>query len=340
MFRLQNNVPEVYPDRSRDFQMFCRLFDTSFNSVKQSIDTMDNISDTMSCDTVLLPLLKDKLGFKSSMRLGDKELRYILDAFPVIMRYKGSKRAIDYVTNLYSRIVSSISSSSPIQVTVENTNYIIEVSSEEAVVRSDLLFELLNYVLPTGYIIDYYVTKYQDEISQFYTHNELVYNTDFMLGVVSGNDVEAVYLNSNSSNVDDMTSCSLKLSDVDYVPTPHNINGGIKLQKEGNTDYKLQYDATTQTLKFYVNDEATHYLVLSTDVYGGSGIRAVPFENTEDIYITRWSTEEKNGTLVYHSGNLYIGSKQRTSELVIHTNNKSEYQEMPRIVNTFYIHKD
>lgn len=176
MFRLQNNVPEVFPDKSRDFQMFCRLYDVAFNSVKQSIDSLQNATSTSLCDASLLRLLKDKLGFFTSVETDDTELRYILQAFPTIMRYKGSQKAIDYITNLYSRLISSISTASDVTVTTVNSTYTIEVSSEKPVVKSDLLFELLKYVLPTGYIVDYYVTEVENSASQFNICNELFYN--------------------------------------------------------------------------------------------------------------------------------------------------------------------
>lgn len=178
MFRVQNNVPEVYPDKSRDFQMFCRLFDVSFNSVKQSIDSIQYVTDTQSCDASLLQLLKDKLGFFSSLDLSDTELRYVLQAFPTIMRYKGSNQAIIYVTNLYSRLISSVSTSAEVRILVNNDQYQIEVSSEKAVAKSGLLLELLKYVVPTGYVIDYFVTEYHDSATQLFTTNSLLYNVE------------------------------------------------------------------------------------------------------------------------------------------------------------------
>ena len=30
MFRVENNVPDVYVQESRDFQLFCKLYDLAF----------------------------------------------------------------------------------------------------------------------------------------------------------------------------------------------------------------------------------------------------------------------------------------------------------------------
>jgi len=179
MFRVQNNVPEVYPDKSRDFQMFCRLFDVSFNSVKQSIDSLQYVTDTQACDARLLPLLKSKLGFFSNLDLSDTDIRYVLQAFPTIVRYKGSYQALVYVTNLYSRLVSSIATSEEVRILSNKEEYRIEVSSEKAVAKSELLFELLKYVLPTGYVIDYFITEYHDSATQLFTTNSLLYHVEY-----------------------------------------------------------------------------------------------------------------------------------------------------------------
>ena len=157
MFRTQNLVPEVYPDQSRDFQLFCRVFDFVFNSTKHSIDSMNRLSSTEKCDSRVLPLLRTKVGFFSDVDLNDEDLRKVLSSFPHIVKYKGSRRSIDYIVNLYSRLVSS--SGTYIDVRISNPDYIIEVFSDTPIQKTELLVDLLQYVIPTGYIVDYYRTK-------------------------------------------------------------------------------------------------------------------------------------------------------------------------------------
>ena len=156
MFRTQELVPEVYPDKSRDFQLFCRMYDVVFNSVKRSIDSMNHTSSTDSCDARLLPLLKTKLGFFSDLEVTDDELRKILAAFPHIVKYKGSSKAIQYIINLYSRLFAS--SEGSVNMHPVNSNYVIEVFSDTAIQKTEILVELLKYIVPTGYMIDYYRT--------------------------------------------------------------------------------------------------------------------------------------------------------------------------------------
>ena len=63
MFRLQNNVPEVYVDKSRDFQLFCRLYDSCFGGVKFSIDSMSRLTNAS-----ILPKRRSAALLKSAER--------------------------------------------------------------------------------------------------------------------------------------------------------------------------------------------------------------------------------------------------------------------------------
>ena len=42
MLRLENNTPSIYCQKSRDFQLFCRLYDVVNNGVKFDIDSIIN----------------------------------------------------------------------------------------------------------------------------------------------------------------------------------------------------------------------------------------------------------------------------------------------------------
>lgn len=158
MFRLQNNVPEVYVDKSRDFQLFCRMYDVVFGGVKFSIDSLQRASNTKECDESLLELLATKLGFFTRLDIDEEELRYVLQAFPTIIRYKGSARGIGYVVNLFQRL----SHSSAIQARFEITdNHQLVITFSKKPKNDRLLFELLKYILPTGYTVNYEVAEFK-----------------------------------------------------------------------------------------------------------------------------------------------------------------------------------
>lgn len=154
MFRLQNHVPDVYVQKSRDFQLFCRLLDVVQGATKYSVDSIRRISSTFECNSELLDLLKTKVGFFSSLDLSDKDLRLVIDAFPHILKNKGSIQGIQYVINLFSRInLESFES----DIKIDKDNHIIYVVSSRKFKNNELFTELINYVLPAGYIFDYNV---------------------------------------------------------------------------------------------------------------------------------------------------------------------------------------
>ena len=75
MILLENNVPPVYVDDSRDFQFFLRAYNVIFNMVKQDINTLQYITNTKECETRILPLLKTKLGFFTNYDMDNEMLR-------------------------------------------------------------------------------------------------------------------------------------------------------------------------------------------------------------------------------------------------------------------------
>ena len=104
VWRTAYNVPEVYPNESRDFQLMGRLLDCVVNSTKFNIDAIRNLSNAGDIMGSLLPLLQNKLGFFSHENFTDTELREILIAFPYLIKDKGSKRAINGAINLFVRL--------------------------------------------------------------------------------------------------------------------------------------------------------------------------------------------------------------------------------------------
>lgn len=151
MFRVEQNVPDVYVNESRDFQLYSRLYDLVFQSARFSIDSMEQVSDTMRCNDKLLPLIATKVGFFTDLNLTNKSDRQLLSAFPYIVRYKGSLKGIELVAHLFERIMNvkvevESNSDDRNRVTLKFHDYPPNVS---------LLYALLNYIRPTGLFVDY-----------------------------------------------------------------------------------------------------------------------------------------------------------------------------------------
>ena len=165
MFRVENNVPEVYVTQSRDFQLFSRLYDLVFQSSRFSIDSLEQVSDTMRCNDSLLPLIATKVGFFTESNFTTKSDRQVLAAFPYIIRYKGSLEGIHRVANLFERIMNTSVYVDASSVTTESK---VSIVFDNYAPDATLLFSLLEYIRPTGLLIDYVVTSSMS-ISSSYT---------------------------------------------------------------------------------------------------------------------------------------------------------------------------
>lgn len=198
MFRLQNHVPEVYVDKSRDFQLFCRLYDSCFSGVKFSIDSMIRLTDTKHCDSSVLELLKTKLGLFSTIDVDASELRYLLQAFPTIMRYKGSKRSVEYIKVLYTKMYSNVS----VPEVEYGADCTLKFIFSEPPKNDKLLLELLKYVLPTGYIISYDVAESKEYRTYLNTKDRLVYSSTEKDDVSTTSEIKSVDAEAIVSNFD------------------------------------------------------------------------------------------------------------------------------------------
>lgn len=150
---MQNNVPETYVNQSRDYQLLCRLYDVVMNGVKYNIDALGNITDNAHIQSNLLSLLQTKVGFFES-EVTDDKLRYLLDAFPYIMKNKGSLKGIEQVLNVYLKMNHI---NTPVQVFVNTQDCTIIVTIKSNVILDTKIIEdVMNYVIPTGYSVEYH----------------------------------------------------------------------------------------------------------------------------------------------------------------------------------------
>lgn len=156
MFRVEDNVPEVYVQESRDFQLMSRLYDLVFQSTRFSIDSMVHASDTIQCNSSLLNNLSTKIGFFSNLNVTDKELRTILSAFPHIIKHKGTMYGFNLIMNVFNKL-----SNSDLQCTYSYTSGLdannlkidphISITYDIASnINFELLLHLIEYVRPAG----------------------------------------------------------------------------------------------------------------------------------------------------------------------------------------------
>lgn len=151
--KMQDNVPETYINQSRDFQLLCRLYDVVMNGVKFNIDAVGSITDNEKIQSNLLSLLQTKVGFFEKYATDDN-LRYILDAFPYIMKNKGSLKAVEQTLNVYLKMNHI---NTPVQIFANTNNRTVQIIVKSSVVLdTKLINDVMNYILPTGYTVEYH----------------------------------------------------------------------------------------------------------------------------------------------------------------------------------------
>lgn len=167
MIRFQEKVNDYYIEKSRDFQVLCRLYDFALNAVKYNIDSMSAITDTRAAKDTVLPLIGDKFG------IYDKEAysnRYLLEALPIALKYKGSLKAVnilinafldseeifEYVTAFISKDEESAEEISEIVGRdVKPYTIVIFISDYPNMTNLHILNEYLKMVIPSGMIVEY-----------------------------------------------------------------------------------------------------------------------------------------------------------------------------------------
>lgn len=191
VFRTQEHVPDVYPRKSRDFQLMCNIFDCVQGAVKYDIDSIRDVVDTDLCNQRVLNYLQTKLGFFTDVKMTSDTQRTILKAFPYLIKNKGSRKGIEQSIQVFlktqnvsgeikvlitnKRVNNKIVQSEPSEVymdVLENV-YVVQVSMSTKELDITILDEILKYIIPAGYKIEYvfYTPFYPEE---FITNSDTI----------------------------------------------------------------------------------------------------------------------------------------------------------------------
>ena len=207
MFRVQDNVPEVYVNYSRDFQLFCRLYDVIFTGVRYSIDSMEYLTDSRRCNEETIELLQRKLGMFNSLNISAKEMSYLLDAFPYIIRNKGNIRAIEAVLRVFQRIAADPTITFSVNYSKFNENHLISIDVSGGIRYLDLIRGILNYVVPTGYGIAINEVSIDSMESTIYTKD------DVEITYQPSNQVSTIIENNKNGKLDNTVGMTGVLND-------------------------------------------------------------------------------------------------------------------------------
>lgn len=149
-FKLENNVPEYYPERSRDFQLLCRVLNVFLAaSMEQAAHVVDSW-EVEQADEKLLPLIARKLGCVEGSYFPPKILRNLCRSYPNILRWKGTERALK---ELAYAVLSANQAVSRLTIDRDQYSDIIcwhIISDAQSVGDEIYISKLLPYILPAG----------------------------------------------------------------------------------------------------------------------------------------------------------------------------------------------
>lgn len=154
MIRLQNNTPQTYYERSRDFQFIGRLYDVVLNSVKTNADIVTyGIPYSDFSPDKFLELLSRTLGFKPKHNYTHEQLLAICNVFSAVLRNKGNIQAIQLIGEAILKtegILGTIFCLMKYDAVAMRDLPVLRIIIPEKLAEIALFYDLLEYVVPAG----------------------------------------------------------------------------------------------------------------------------------------------------------------------------------------------
>lgn len=151
MFRVQRNVPEVYVNESRDFQLLSRLYDCWQGSVNYNVLSMVNALEPTTALDRVLELLATRVGFFPRVRLDANILRYIIASFPYILKNKGTSTGIREAVYAIMKAEVDPKATEEVVIKIDNYDRNVIIATQNDIYNKLALREVMRYVLPFGY---------------------------------------------------------------------------------------------------------------------------------------------------------------------------------------------
>lgn len=156
MIKMQDSVPGVYYDSSRDFQLIGHLFDLVLNAVKTDADMLFNLPFSINSDDQLLDLMLFTFGLRlDKAKYTTQQLRSVCSIAPKLMRLKGSRAAIELLCTALLRAEGSgyataegLSNSFSVEIAEDAPR--VDIYLSRTATCKDILMEILPYILPAG----------------------------------------------------------------------------------------------------------------------------------------------------------------------------------------------
>lgn len=152
MIKIQESVPSIYYNSSRDFQLIGHLFDLVLNAVKTDADLVFALPFSTNSDDQLLELMAYTFGLKLDKdRYTSKQLRNICSVAPQMMRAKGSMKAVQLLCTALMH-AEGLEDLFALKVSQNGAELTISLSANASC--KEILHEILPYILPAGMVFN------------------------------------------------------------------------------------------------------------------------------------------------------------------------------------------
>lgn len=149
MIKIQDSVPSVYYNNSRDFQLIGHLFDLVLNAIKTDADLLFNLPLSINSDDQLLELMAYTFGLRlDGAKYSSKQLRAVCSVAPQMMKAKGSIKAVQL---LCTALMHADGLEDQFTLGVEQDTELV-VSLPPTASCREIILEILPYVLPAGMV--------------------------------------------------------------------------------------------------------------------------------------------------------------------------------------------
>ena len=160
MIKIQDSVPGIYYNSSRDFQYIGHLFDLVLNAVKTDADLLFNLPLSVNSDDQLLDLMIYTFGLRlDKARYNSKQLRAICSVAPQMLRAKGSSKAVRL---LCTALMHADGLEDYFTITVNPDRPELTITLSSLASCKEIILELLPYILPAGMVFNIISTSTAD----------------------------------------------------------------------------------------------------------------------------------------------------------------------------------
>lgn len=223
MFQLEKNVPEYYVQRSRDFQLMCRVFDILHISIREDINTIIRQYEANKCKQSFLKHLCSRVGFFTNVDIDDTTLRAILGVFPYAVKKKGSKAGIRAAVNAVLRTDTILDVEKGVIIEYDKDNFLIKIRTPIEITKKRALTEFLKYIIPIGCYYELAVYSSRDVEDEISINGSVtaVQTTNARVSAIRGSNTS---FKSTNSEDDELVKAAINKSANTYIVSSSNYD--------------------------------------------------------------------------------------------------------------------